>query len=47
MNVEYISNLMEKRRSRYESVADIVVNTDQKPIHAIAEEVVSKLANLD
>ena len=35
MNVEYISNLMEKRRSRYESVADIVVNTDQKPIHAI------------
>ena len=47
MNVEYISDLMEKRRSRYESVADIVVNTDQKPIHAIAEEVVSKLANLD
>lgn len=28
MNVEYIRELMEKRRSRYESVADLAVATD-------------------
>ena len=46
MNVEYISDLMAKRQDRYESIADIVVSTDDKPIHVIAEEVVSKLATL-
>ncbi len=46
MNVEYISDLMAKRQEKYESIADIVVNTDDKPIHVIAEEVVSKLATL-
>lgn len=46
MNVEYIKDLMEKRKDRYESIADIVVDTNNKPIHVIAEEVVSKLATL-
>lgn len=46
MNVEYISELMAKRQDKYEAIADIVVNTDDKPIHVIAEEVVSKLATL-
>ncbi len=46
MNVEYIKYLMEKRKDRYESIADIVVDTNNKPIHVIAEEVVSKLATL-
>ncbi len=39
MNVEYIKDLMEKRKDRYESIADIVVDTNNKPIHVIAEEV--------
>ena len=46
MNVEYIKDLMEKRKDRYESIADIVVDTNNKPIHVIAEEAVSKLATL-
>ena len=46
MNVEYIKDLMEKRKDRYESIADIVVDTNNKPIHVIAEEVVSKLTTL-
>ena len=46
MNVEYIKDLMEQRKDRYESIADIVVDTNNKPIHVIAEEVVSKLATL-
>ena len=46
MNVEYISDFMAKRQGKYEAIADIVVNTDDKPIHVIAEEVVSKLATL-
>ena len=46
IDVEYIKDLMEKRKDRYESIADIVVDTNNKPIHVIAEEVVSKLATL-
>ena len=46
MNVEYIKDLMEQRKDRYESIADIVVDTNNKPIHVIAEEVVSKLTTL-
>lgn len=42
-NVEFISQLMEKRRERYESVADIVINTDGKSKVEICEELVQKL----
>ena len=39
MNVEYIRELMEKRRPRYEAVADICVDTDGKDVDAISEEI--------
>ena len=39
MNVEYIRELMEKRRPRYEAVADICVDTDGKNVDAISEEI--------
>ena len=32
MNVEYISGLMEKRKERYEAVADVTVATDGKNV---------------
>lgn len=43
MNVEYIAGLMEKRRERYETVADIKVATDGKKVKEICEEILSKL----
>ena len=42
-NVEFIEQLMEKRRSRYEAVADIIINTDGKTKLEICEELVQKL----
>lgn len=43
MNVEYIRSLMEKRRSRYESVADITIATDGKNAKAICQELLDAL----
>ena len=43
MNVEYISGLMEKRRARYEAVADITVATDGKNADQICEEILAEL----
>ena len=39
MNVEYIKELMEKRRERYELAADIVVATDGKSAEEICKEI--------
>lgn len=39
MNVEYISELMEKRRALYESAADIRIDVDGKSISAVCEEI--------
>lgn len=40
MNVEYISELMEKRRTRYEMAADIVIVTDKKTVDEICDEII-------
>ena len=45
MNVEYIRELMEKRRPRYEAVADICVDTDGKDVDAISEEILKAVEN--
>ena len=42
-NVEYIAELMETRREKYEAAADIVVRTDDKTVLQICEELVQKL----
>ena len=47
MNVEFISSLMDKRRERYEAVADVTVATDGKNVTQICEEIISKLIALD
>lgn len=42
MNVEYIAGLMEKRREKYESAADIVIYTDGKSVEKICEELLEQ-----
>lgn len=42
-NVDYIAQLMEARRAKYEAAADIVVTTDGKSILEICEEMIQKL----
>lgn len=39
MNVEYIRQLMEKRRPKYEAAAQITVDTDEKSISGICAEI--------
>ncbi len=43
MNVEYIAQLMEKRRARYEAAADIAVATDGRTQEEICEEILHDL----
>ena len=43
MNVEYISSLMEKRRPRYEEVADLVIATDGKDSETICKEIIETM----
>ena len=46
-NEAYISELMEKRREKYEAAADIVINTDGKSLIEVCEELVQKLLAMD
>ena len=43
MNVDYIKGLMEKRKPFYEAAADIMIETDNKSIEKICQEIQSKL----
>ena len=45
MNVEYIAELMEKRRGCYEDAADYMVATDGKSREEICEEILNKMGN--
>lgn len=46
-NVEFIADLMEKRREKYEAAADIVIHTDNKDVLQICEELIAKLTEMD
>ena len=41
-SVEFIQELMEKRRAKYEAAADIVIKTDGKSTIEICEELVAE-----
>ncbi len=43
MTVEFISELMEKRRQSYESAADIIIETDGKSVSQICEEIIQRV----
>lgn len=46
-NVDFIADMMEKRREKYEAAADVVVQTDNKTILQVCEELITKLMELD
>lgn len=46
-NVEFISELMEKRREKYEAAADIVIQTDGKTKKEICDEIVAGLESIN
>ena len=43
MNVEYITELMEKRWPKYEAAADLVISTDMKNVREICEEILERV----
>lgn len=46
MNVEYITQLMERRRACYEDAADITVVTDGKSLEVICKEITDRIGIL-
>lgn len=42
-NIEFITELMEKRREKYEAAADIIIHTDHKTEVEICEELIQRL----
>ena len=45
--MEYIAELMEKRREKYETAADLIVQTDKKNVQEICKEMITKLMEMD
>ena len=46
-NVEYIAELMEKRREKYEAAADVMIWVDEKTVQQISDEMIRKLKELE
>ncbi len=46
-NVDFVGNLMESRRKKYEAAADIVIDTDGKTEVQICEELIQRLTKGD
>ena len=45
--VPFIADLMEKRREKYETAADIIIETDGKDELQICEELILRLRQMD
>lgn len=46
MNVEYIRSLMEKRRARYETVADIRIEVDDKDTATVCTQILAQIREI-
>ena len=46
-SVDFIRNLMESRRARYEEAADIIIHTDGKAEIQICKELIQRLVNAE
>lgn len=47
MDIPFITSLMERRRAKYESAADITIVTDDRSAQSICEELITKLMAFD
>lgn len=47
MNVEFIENLLEKRKEKYKTIADVIIDTDKKSESEIVDEIIAKLIAFD
>lgn len=47
MNVEFIKELMAKRLEYYQNAADVVIETDQKDVKQVCEELIKALIKYD
>ena len=45
--VPFIADLMEKRREKYETAADVIIETDGKNVLEICEEMIRRLRAMD
>ena len=43
MTIEHISNLMESRKEKYLKAADIIIDTDNKSIKEICQEIIKSI----
>lgn len=46
-NIDFIAELMEKRRVKYEGAADVIIQTDGKNAQQICEEMIQKLTEME
>lgn len=42
--VEFIQNMMDKRRTQYEQAADIIIHTDGKSVENICDEIIKEIS---
>lgn len=47
MNVDYIAQLLEKRKEKYKTIADVTIDTDNKTESEIVDEIIAKLIAFD
>ena len=47
MNTDFIKSLMDKRAEKYNSAADITIDTDNKSVKAICDEIIKKVSEFE
>ena len=47
MNVQFISKLIEERKDKYLKVADFIIDTNDKTIDMVCEEIIKKVSTVD
>lgn len=46
MTIEYIQSMMEKRHTKYAAAAEVIIDTDEKDLYTICEEIIQRLRQI-